>query len=717
MDSDRDNRFPNSPMDSESDPSSTAIEKAEAALDRGEVETALELCGQALERRPEDVRALRLKAIVCVEQDRPGDGVASAQTAVDLNPESVESLFILGWALQEAGKLDEAVSAYDRVLRLDPSNIEALYNTGLIHAEQGRAADAETAFRRALAQDPHHPRVHYSLAELLREHGQPARAIDHYQAALRADGRNAAALRGLGMSYAEGGLRDEALRAYQASAGIDPGDFRTHYLIGAELMSRHDVERSIAAFRRVIEIKPDHGAALNFLVYQMKAACVWAGLPDLSDRLIDLVRTTEKTITPGNFLSLSAGAADNLACARRYARLQKRNATRSAGDVRFEYGRAPGSRRRIGYLSEDFRDHVIGLLVRELIEQADRERFEIVGYAYGPSDDTVLRPRFERACDTFRDINGLSDLDAARLINDDGIDILVDLTGYTGTSRTEIPALRPAPIQVNYLGFPGTMGADFFDYIIVDRYLVPPGYETYYAEQPVFMPDCYQVNPAYRGVDTRPVRRADFNFPEDALVFCCFNNPYKLTPEIFDVWMRLLGTVPDSLLWLCPRSREAAHNLRIEAERRGIDPLRIVFAGQYAHSKYMLQFSIADLYLDTYPYNAGGIAADALWMGLPIVTMSGETYVSRMAGSLLHASGLGELTTTSFDAYEETARMLALDQTRLAGLREHLLNNRTEGVLFDSRRFTRNLERAYEEMWRIYSTGEAPRSITVEPTD
>jgi protein O-GlcNAc transferase len=377
-----------------------------------------------------------------------------------------------------------------------------------------------------------------------------------------------------------------------------------------------------------------------------------------------------------------------------------------------------GERIRLGYLSAD--QDPVGALIIEMIERHDRRRFEVLGYCYTRKDDSATRARFVGAFDRLVDISTATDRQAAELIHSDSVDILIELNGYTGSSRAGILAYRPAPIQVNYLGYPGTMGAEFIDYIIVDRFLVPMDQQSFYTERLVQLPSCYQPSDTRREIAQPHPQRAQCGLPEAGFIFCCFNNSYKITPPIFDIWMRLLKAVPGSVLWLAEiaqagdKTRAALKdNLRGEAVRRGVGAERLVFSPRVPMPDYLARLGMADLFLDTLPYNAGATANDALWAGVPVLTCAGGTYVGRMAGALLTAAGLPELITTSPEAYEALALRLATEPGRLAALRQRLAQNRSTAPLFDIPRITSDLEAAYRRMWETWSAGRSPAGFSV----
>jgi predicted O-linked N-acetylglucosamine transferase (SPINDLY family) len=412
------------------------------------------------------------------------------------------------------------------------------------------------------------------------------------------------------------------------------------------------------------------------------------------------------------FLSCGADAATQLRVFGDYTRMLCANLPRLP--VVEPTSRLAGRRLRVGYLSNDFHQHATAMLVAQVFELHDRERFEVRLYSYGASDGSPMRARLEQAGDAFVDITGLSDLEAARLIRDDRIDLLVDLKGHTLNARTAIMAMRPAPVQVAYLGFPGTMGADFIDYVITDPVVTPAAMADGFSEKLAWMPDCYQPNDRRRQADPPPTRAA-CGLPEQGFVFCCFNQTYKIRPELFDVWCRLLAATPGSVLWLLNSNPQAGANLKREAAARGVDPARIVFAPLVPSHRNLARLAHADLFLDTLPVNAHTTASDALWSGVPLVTCPGDTFVGRVAASLLHAVGLPGLVADDLTQYESLARSLAADPARIAALKAHLRAARDTAPLFDSARTTRSLEDLYLRMARRWQDGLAPEHLEPRP--
>jgi predicted O-linked N-acetylglucosamine transferase (SPINDLY family) len=370
---------------------------------------------------------------------------------------------------------------------------------------------------------------------------------------------------------------------------------------------------------------------------------------------------------------------------------------------------------RLAYLSSDFNNHAVAMLIAELFEIHDRSRFEVFGISFGRDDGSSMRARLVKAFDRFYDVRAKSDLEVVELLKELEIDIAVDLNGHTNGARPGILARRPAPIQVSYIGFPGTTGADFIDYIIVDKFIAPPDQQPFYTENLVHLPDCYLVNDSKRQVSARIPTRQEVGLPDKGFVFCCFNQMFKITPTMLDIWVRLLKNVPGSVLWLLRSDDTAEANLRREVAERGVEPTRVVVAGIVSPEDHLARQQLGDLFLDTLPYNAHTTACDALWVGLPVLTCPGRTFAARVAGSVLNAAGVPELVTNSLEDYESTALELATDPLRLSSIRKKLALNRSSCRLFDTRRICLHIEAAYTTMWELWRRGESPRPLSIAP--
>jgi len=543
-----------------------------------------------------------------------------------------------------------------------------------------RLEEAALTFRRALQHAPDNPHLWTRLGEV-------------------------------GMARLTHGSLREAAECFRKVLELQPGLASAHFALGHVHHFEDRLDEAVRCYQAALELEPGTVAFGASLLTEMQWLCDWSRLGELCEsQRRSAVEQPEQPVQPFGMLSLPSTPTEQLACARNFARSLAGSVAGDRKRLAFGFDRAPQKRRRIGYLSADFHGHATAYLAAELFELHDRSRFEIFAYSYGPDDRSPIRTRMQRGFDRFVDVCSLSHAEAAAAIHADGVEILVDLKGYTNHARPEIMALRPAPVQVNYLGYPGTMGADFIDYLVGDRLVSPVERAGDYSEKLVLMPDSYQVNDRRRPIAETPSRQA-LGLPGNGFVFCCFNQTYKILPDVFAVWMRMLEAVPGSVLWLLELNPWAPQNLRREASARGVDPSRLVFAPLLPLAEHLGRLSAADLFLDTLPVNAHTTASDALWAGLPVLTCAGETFASRVAGSLLAAVGVPELVTRSLAEYEALGLRLARASGELAELRRRLSRNRDTAPLFDTPRFVHHLETAYETMWRIHCSGGAPRLI------
>lgn len=520
---------------------------------------------------------------------------------------------------------------------------------------------------------------------------------------------NAPAHNNLGNAYRELDRYEPALASYARAIDLAPSVASFWFHQAQILMAMDRSEDAIASLDRTLELDPDHGHALGTRVAAQRSLCDWAGLEDRVTGLAAAVRADRAAVAPFQWLVSCDDPALQLQCARRHA--AARYPARAA--LRTDEAPRRHERIRVAYLSADFHGHATSYLMAGLFESHDRDRFEISAYSFGPDRRDDMRQRLVRAFDRFVDVRHLDDGAVARLMVEHGIDIAVDLKGYTHLGRSGILSFRPAPMQVSYLGYPGTLGTDFIDYIVADRHVIPPDQQRHYTERVVSLPDCYQVNDAARAIAPRRPGRAELGLPDPGFVFCCFNNSSKLGPDIFDIWMRLLRHVSGSVLWLLADNATVQRNLRREAVQRGVDSERLVFAARLPHAEHLARLSQADLFLDTLPYNAHTTSSDALWAGVPVLTCRGQAFAGRVAASLLQAAGLPELVTESLQDYEGEALRLAHTPTLLGSLRGRLDRLRPGVPLFDTQRFRRHLEAAYVVMWQRYQHGLAPEAFEV----
>jgi predicted O-linked N-acetylglucosamine transferase (SPINDLY family) len=626
---------------------------------------------------------------------------------------SAADLFRAALEMHRRGETCEAKSLYKQVVASGARNAQAMNLLGLIYAEEGAHADAVEVMALAREIDAHNPHALNNLGVSLRALRRTTEAIGSYDAALAIKPDLRDALRNRGNAHCDMGMLQKAAADFRKVLAIDPEDAEAHQQLGHALAGLNRLDEAIASFSRALELRPDLEHVPGTLLGMRMQVCDWRGLPSDIPALVEGVLRGEQVTGPFPVLSLLDTPALHRRLAEDFAsKVYPPIDDLGAIPVR---PRGSGGRIRVGYFSADFHDHPVSYLIAGLLELHDRSAFEVIGFSLFGDAQSELRRRIIAGCDRFIDVSQKSDREVAQMSRDLGIDIAVNLGGYTLNSRTSIFARRAAPVQVSYIGYIGTMGAPYMDYILADRLVVPPGSECDYTEKIAYLPNSYQPNDPRRRISERQFTRAELGLPEAGFVYCCFNASYKILPAMFDAWMKILRAVPGSVLWLIDRdTTQLSHNLRREAEARGVDGNRLVFAKFIAPSDYLARYRMADLFLDTLPYNAGTTASDALWAGLPVLTCPGRSFAARMASSLLRAMDLPELIAPNMRDYVASAIRLGTDPSAYAEIKTQVARNRDITPLFDSGRFTRDLEEVYREMLRRHDMGLPPDVIDLE---
>jgi protein O-GlcNAc transferase len=632
---------------------------------------------------------------------------AVARAALARAPQHADALHLLGSALLYQERFGEALAPLAEALRLEPRR-GAGHRLGYCHLALGEFGRAEALLRSETAAWPDLIDAWNALGVALINQSRLPEALAAFLEAARRDPGSAAAQNNVANALGDLGRQEEALPYLRRAVELQPGLADAHHNLGMLLHGLKRHEEAIGALEQALRLAPSLSYTLSHLLWNEIAICRWDGLAQRVDALRAQVRAGG-AVEPFTLLAVSDSAAEQRLCAERHVRekVPPRLAPLWRGE-RYRHQRI-----RVAYLSADYHEHATAQLAAGLFESHDRARFELVGISWGPDDASPMRRRIEGAFERFIDVRGQGDEAAARAMRALEVDIAVDLKGHTTAARPAILAHRPAPLQANYLGFPGTTGAPFIDYLLADGFVIPDSERRFYTEQVVYLPGCYQVNDARRAIAPRAPARAEAGLPQEVFVFCCFNNNYKIMPPVFAAWMRLLRDLPASVLWLLEDNAAAKRNLQASAQAAGVDPARLVFAPRLPPAEHLARHRLADLFLDTLPCNAHTTASDALWAGLPLLTCTGATFAGRVAGSLLRAVGLGELVTGSLQEYEALAGALARDPGRLRALREALASSRAGAPLFDTAGFRRGLEAAYVTMWEASQRGEAPRGFAV----
>lgn len=618
----------------------------------------------------------------------------AAREALARAPEDGEAHYLLGSTLLFEGRAAEALGPLtEAAARLRRRGVA--YRLGHCHLALGDHARAEEALRREIADHPQSANAHNTLGVALVNQGRQDEALAMFLASLRLEPMHGEANNNAGNVLHALGRDAEALAYSRRAVEAQPESADAHQNLGLVLraLQRHD--EAVKSFARVMALAPDTPYALSALVWSELFTCDWNALRSHVPALREQVRANRVAAAPFTLIAVSDSPAEQRQCAERHVQETLKTFRPLWTAERYGHPRV-----RIAYLSADYHEHATAHLTARLFELHDRGAFEIIGISYGQDDGSPTRKRLEAAFDRFVDVRGLSDERAARLMREMEVDIAVDLKGHTGEARLGILAHRPAPVQATWLGYPATIGASFIDYVLADRVVIPPQDQRFYSEKVIYLPEAYQPTDDSATIPPAPTRAAA-GLPEEGFVFCCFNNTYKLGEQLFDIWMRLLAAVPKSVLWLVEHNAAARLNLERAARARGIDPARLVFAPRVGHPEHLARHALADLFLDTLPYNAHTTTSDALWAGVPVLTSLGAAFPGRVAASLLGAIGLPELVTPDLAAYEALALRLARDRDVLSALREKLARNRRTQPLFDSARFCRNLEAAYRHMMEV----------------
>jgi predicted O-linked N-acetylglucosamine transferase (SPINDLY family) len=711
------------------------VERAHRLFQSGDLKRAEDIARELLIKNPRSLDAAAILAVCLARRGAYGEALPLFEAAVQAQPENVGARNNLGNALQGAGRYAEALACFDAAIALDPRAAVLHGSRGNALRGLGRADEALASYASAIALAPDHAGYRYNrgttLHELHRPHEALAdldraieldpgrasswlnranvrfelreleRALADYERAIALDPAHARAPAGRGVALRELGRLHEARASFDRALALDPRLAFAHVERARVLRDLQQHDAALADFATAVALDARFPYALGDWVQQKLACCDWDGLADAVARVAAGVERGERACAPFPLLALPSSLAEQQACARIF--VADRHPAAEGAPQRL--GRGGHGRVRIGYFSADFHDHATAHLITEVLERHDRGRFEITAFSFGPAVDDPWRRRIASAVDRFLDVRQLPDAAVAAQARALEIDIAVDLKGHTQHARLGIFAARAGRVQASWLGYPGTLGAPYVDYLIADPTLVPPSHRPHYDEKIAYLPHSYQPNDSTREPDADTPARPEAGLPAQGFVFCCFNHSFKILPPVFDVWMRLLTGIDGSVLWLLESNAAAMRNLRREALARGAAAERLVFAPRVPLAAHLARHRHADLVLDTIPYNAHTTASDALWAGVPIVTCLGETFAGRVGASLLNAVGLPELVAPNLAAYESLALALARDPPRLAALRTKLAANRATAPLFDARRFARDLEALYASMVERYRAG------------
>jgi predicted O-linked N-acetylglucosamine transferase (SPINDLY family) len=634
------------------------------------------------------------------------------ERALKWQPNHFDACHMLATLLYQAGQLDRAEALFAKALKIDPEATFALNNFGNLLQDLKKYKAALACFDKALAIDARYVEAHNNRGDLLQHMGRWSEALESYDRAIALVPKYAAAHYNRGNALGMMGRFEEAIASHTEAIAIDPQYAQAYMNRGNAQNELGQHAQAAESFDLAIALTPDIPYLLGTRLHVNMQMCDWRHYQERLATVLEAVKNDESASLPFPLLALTSDPALQQRAAQNWIRTAHPSPKQT-----LPFGkRSPKERLRIGYFSADFRQHPVAQLIAGLFEAHDRSKYEIYAFSSGPDTGDAMRQRLEQGFEHFIDVKAETDAQVISRARSLELDIAVDLSGLTTGCRPSVFAARVAPLQINYLGHPGTMGAAYMDYILADSTIITPETEPYFSEKVIYLPHSYQPNDRHRAVSSHVFTRAELDLPTDAFVFCCFNNNFKITPETFDRWMSILRAVPNSVLWLLKASAHTEDNLRREATNRGVSADRLIFAPKLPIDRHLARQKCADLFLDTLPYNAHTTTSDALWVGLPVLTCMGQAFASRVAASLLRAIDLPELITSDGQAFEARAIELATDPSQLKLLRERLAVNRIQAPLFDIERLTRSIESAYEQIHARRQAGQPPVALRIADT-
>ena len=675
----------------------------------GNLESALQLYNKILLLDPNNDEALHLLGVIAAQIGDFKQAVEKIDAAIKINPNDPSYYLNIGNALFSLKDYKTALSNFEKAIQLKENYAQAYSNRGNALKEMGRLDLALESYDLAIFFRPNYADAYYNKGIALHDLRKLEESLQSFKSALSFDPYNEEAYYNLGIIQHQLGALKDALMSYTNAIQLKQNYVEAYCGRGNLFRELKRYTESAKDFMKALEINPNHDFTMGYLLHAKMLSCDWDGIGDLINDIQAAISCGKKAADPFSWQAITSSIENLTNCAKIYA------STKHPPLVSYQHTHSNVNKNKIkiGYVSGEFGDQATSHLLVGLLEKHDKSKFEIICFDNGRNDGSDIRRRIEKSADGIFPIRNLTDESASQLIFEKAIDILINLNGYFGNERNNIFAMRPAPLQVNYLGFPGTIGADYIDYIIADKVVIPENEKCFYSEKIIYMPDTYQPTDRNRIIAETRGTRSDYGLPNDVFVFCCFNNSYKITPQLFTVWMRILQKVNHSVIWLLEDNEETSAHLQREAYRRNVDPTRLIFAPRINYQEHIARHAMADLFLDTLPCNAHTTASDALWAGIPLITCSGKTFSGRVAHSLLNAINLHELITYSLSEYENQAIELALDKYFLYDVKFRLQKNRLTSPLFDTEIYTKNLEKAYAIMQHTRLRGLNPEDFEV----
>ena len=673
---------------------------------------SLDLISRAIKIKPDFAEIYNFYSIVLIHLKKIDEAIKSWNDAIKIKPDYAEAYYNRANALSELRRFNEAVESYDKAIQIKPDYAEAYYNRGIALLKLGRLDEAIESYDKAIQIKPDYAEVHNNRGNALLNFNKLNEAIESYDKAIQIKPDYAEAYYNRANALSELRRFNEAVESYDKAIQIKPDSVEFHYNRGIALIKFNKLEDALQSYDRAIKIKPDHNYLLGQYFHLKNKMCDWSNFNENLENLKDKILKLKTASIPWSILSIYDSPLLQKISAETYLK-SKYSKTNILKPI---IKREPNKKIRIGYFTANFRDHAQSYLLVKALELHDKSKFELIGFSLNPvnkSHDEMYK-RISSIFDQFIDVGSKSDIEIVEISRDIKIDIAVDLMGFTQNNKFRIFIKRCAPIQINYLGYPGTSGSNCMDYLIGDKIVIPKENQKFFTEKIAYMPNTYQANGSEKQISKKKFTREEFGLPKNSFVFCCFNQNYKINPETFDLWIEILNSVNNSVLWLFEADPIASKNLKKELEVKGLNPCRIIFAKKMSQADHLARHQLADLFIDSFPYTAHTTCSDALWAGLPVLTRIGNSFASRVAASLLAAIDLSEMIVKTKKEYKDLAIEIANNKEKLKQIKNKLQKNILTKPLFDTKLFTKNIEELYSIMYQRYHSGLPTDHIEIE---
>ena len=686
--------------------------EALALFKKGQLNEAKNLCSQILKDQPDNLDALHFLGNILFTLGKIDAAVESYERVIKLNPNHAEAYNNLGSAFRKLKKINASLASYEKAIEINPNLAEAHNNKGNIFLLELKKIDAAVeSYERVIKLNPNHAQAYNNLGSALHQLNKNDAALESYEKAIKLKQDYADVHYNKGNLLYELGKKNAALESYDLAIKYKPNHSEAYNNRGNILLELNKNDAALESYKKALKIRPDFESLIGTIVHTKLKLCDWSTLDEDLEDIEDKIFKFKKVSNPFFLLSTKDSPKIHRLAAEKWSE----SYISSSNDV-FDFFKKKETHKkiRIGYYSADFYNHAMGQLLVNLFELHDKTKFEIFGFYFGPDVEDKINTRISNSFDQFINVKLKSEKEISKLSRDLKIDIAIDLMGYTQNNRFKIFFERCAPLQVSYLGYPGTTGASCIDYLIADKVLIPQDSQQHYSEKIIYLPNTYQANESVKKISEKIFTKEELGLPKNDFVFCCFNQNYKILPKTFSIWMEILKKVSGSVLWLLDTDLVACKNLKEEAFKRGIDSKRIIFANRLPLSEHLARHKVADLFIDTFPYTAHTTCSDSLRAGLPVLTLQGESFASRVSSSLLEVVGLKELIATTQKEYEDKALEIANDSSLLKKIKKKLEISKNKSPLFNAKIFTRYIEQAYLEIHKKYNENKRPENIEIK---